>query len=161
MAWQTPKTDWKVELDANGKYLGDFFNWSDYERIRGNLEWFADNYRVPLVEMQSIDETVITYPEFTGYTTGAAITDQMRYAAPVVVDTHINPIERNLDIIADSLFRPTDYPATKTWHANLATPTWQDLNRWERCIQIVHDTTKSISAYRLAYTLGMTRGDIR
>lgn len=36
--WITPKTDWKVTYDdETGEYVGDYFNYEDYERIRNNL----------------------------------------------------------------------------------------------------------------------------
>lgn len=39
MAWQTPKTDWKIQpADENGRYNGDWFNIVDYNRITGNIE---------------------------------------------------------------------------------------------------------------------------
>ena len=39
MAWQTPKTDWKIQpVDENGRYNGDWFNIADYNRITGNIE---------------------------------------------------------------------------------------------------------------------------
>ena len=39
MAWQTPKTDWKIQpADENGRYNGDWFNIADYNRITGNIE---------------------------------------------------------------------------------------------------------------------------
>lgn len=37
MAWQTPKTDWYGGVDAEGNYVGDRFNASDFNRIKNNL----------------------------------------------------------------------------------------------------------------------------
>lgn len=37
MAWQTPKENWTVTYDAQGNYIGDYFNYGDYNRIVGNL----------------------------------------------------------------------------------------------------------------------------
>ena len=43
MAWQTPKTDWKIQpVDENGRYNGDWFNIADYNRITGNIEALHD-----------------------------------------------------------------------------------------------------------------------
>lgn len=36
MAWRTPKTDWAVHYDSDGNYTGDYFNASDYDRIKDN-----------------------------------------------------------------------------------------------------------------------------
>ena len=42
MAWQTPKTDWKAEYDAAGLFVGDFFNVTDYNRIKNNLLYLRE-----------------------------------------------------------------------------------------------------------------------
>lgn len=38
MRWENPKTDWRCEIDAEGNYVGDRFNASDFNRIKNNLE---------------------------------------------------------------------------------------------------------------------------
>lgn len=35
--WTTPKTDWKISYDSEGNYTGDYFEPSDYNRIKNNL----------------------------------------------------------------------------------------------------------------------------
>ena len=162
MPWTTAKTDWAIQpRDQYGRYNGDWFNWQDYERIRENIEYLAETYYAPIAAMQSIDQAVMAYPGYTGYTSGAAITDAMRYAAPVMVNLQINPIERNLDILADSIYRPDGYPATKTWAANGKTPTVADLNRYENCLLQIYNVMKNSAAYRLAIRLGTKRGDVK
>ena len=42
MAWETPKTDWHGERDANGVYFGDRFNATDFNRIKNNLQYLRD-----------------------------------------------------------------------------------------------------------------------
>lgn len=37
MEWIEPKTDWKVEYDEKGNYIGDYFNAQDMNRIYNNL----------------------------------------------------------------------------------------------------------------------------
>lgn len=148
MAWQTPKTDWEIKpLDEQGRYNGDWFNWQDYERIRGNIEFLAELYRKQIPPMISIDDTVVAYPEYTGYVSGATITDELRYAAPVIVDKHINPIEQNLGYLLDFAPRPVDYSGTKRWRANDRTPTVDDINRWERyCLHLYNVQQRTIRA---------------
>ena len=41
MEWLTPKTDWAPSTDAQGKYVGDFLNIEDYNRIKNNIEFLA------------------------------------------------------------------------------------------------------------------------
>ena len=40
MAWTTPKTDWKITY-VDGEYAGDYCNYTDYNRIKGNIEYLA------------------------------------------------------------------------------------------------------------------------
>jgi hypothetical protein len=42
MAWQTPKTDWKARYDGAGLFIGDFFNVTDYNRIKNNLVYLRN-----------------------------------------------------------------------------------------------------------------------
>lgn len=42
MAWTKPKTDWSCMYDEWGKYLGDFFNAEDYNRIKNNIVYLYD-----------------------------------------------------------------------------------------------------------------------
>lgn len=154
MAWQTPKTDWAIQpRDQHDRYNGDWFNWPDYERIRNNVEWLADASGASIERMWAIDDLVVDYPEYSLFTSGDTITDQMRYAAPVVVNKQINPIERNMDILAGTIFRPSDFPATKIWAGNGPTPTINDLNRWESLIlywyNILSRTTGSLLPYSI------------
>lgn len=39
MEWIEPKTDWKVEYDENGNYIGDYVNAEDLNRIIRNLTY--------------------------------------------------------------------------------------------------------------------------
>lgn len=41
MEWITPKTDWALRRDENGKYSGDYFNVADYNRIKNNIEFLG------------------------------------------------------------------------------------------------------------------------
>ena len=160
MPWTTPKTDWAIQpRDQYGRYNGDWFNWQDYERIRENIEHLAELGRrlywpFALEKMWTIDETVVAYPEYTGYTSGV-ITDAMRYSAPVDVDKQINPIERNLDILADVIYRPVDFPATKTWLKNGSTPTFDDLNRWETVLLNLYDALGRSMSFKMPTPMGL------
>ena len=41
MEWITPKTDWATSTDESGKYTGDYFNITDYNRIKNNIEFLG------------------------------------------------------------------------------------------------------------------------
>ena len=42
MAWETPKTDWHATYDGAGEYQEDFFNVTDYNRIKNNLMYLRE-----------------------------------------------------------------------------------------------------------------------
>lgn len=42
MAWITPKTDWQGFINSEGNYVGDFFNATDFNRIKNNLIVLAE-----------------------------------------------------------------------------------------------------------------------
>lgn len=42
LVWETPKTDWNAEYSASGLFIGDFFNVSDYNRIKNNLLYLRE-----------------------------------------------------------------------------------------------------------------------
>lgn len=154
MAWQTPKTNWEIKpLDEQGRYNGDWFNWQDYERIRNNILFLCGMFGVAPFTMLSIDDTVIEYPEYTGWTNGTVITDQLRYACPVLVDRHIDPIERNLDLLIP--YNPVweDVPITKTWVGNGVTPTVEDINRWEGTLLEIYDVQNRKVQYKLPFNM--------
>lgn len=120
MAWQTPKTDWKIHpVDENGRYNGDWFNVSDYSRITGNITFLSDLAKelypvFPLKDMPA--QTVSDFP----------------YASI------INNIEENVNAIASHTWRPLDYPGPKNWAPNGVTPTVDDLNRLESALRSIY-----------------------
>lgn len=42
MEWITPKTDWAAREDGSGNYIGDYFNITDYNRIKNNIEFLGE-----------------------------------------------------------------------------------------------------------------------
>lgn len=38
MAWTAPKTNWKATYNSAGAYTGDYFSYTDFNRIRNNLD---------------------------------------------------------------------------------------------------------------------------
>jgi len=40
-SWQTPKTDWNGD-SADGTYTGDYFNATDFNRIKNNLNYLRE-----------------------------------------------------------------------------------------------------------------------
>lgn len=48
MAWHTPKTNWKVQRDNTGMYIGDFFSCTDYNRIKNNMVYLHEQIPHPI-----------------------------------------------------------------------------------------------------------------
>ncbi len=42
LVWETPKTDWSAEYSDTGRFVGDFFNVTDYNRIKNNLLYLRE-----------------------------------------------------------------------------------------------------------------------
>lgn len=112
MAWQTPKTDWAERYAEDGTYAGDYFNASDYQRIKGNLEHLKSM-------VDSLYTNTGTLPEIPDVTVAS-----FGYAST------INALERSLDTLVSVSFDP-GIPDTKTWVPNAAGPRSADLNRIE------------------------------
>lgn len=124
MAWQTPKTDWKIQLvDENGRYNGDWFNIADYNRITGNIEALRDLAQE-------------LYPDFSIVNMPAQTVSDFPYASV------INNIENNVDSIVNSTWKPPGYPGKKTWYANGATPAVDDLNRIESVLLEIYQALR-------------------
>ena len=120
MAWQTPKTDWKVTYDSNGNYLGDYFEAEDYQRIRGNLLYLKEEGEKIFSAMETPDIPNVTIKSY-GYA------------------SYINALENSLKEIIASSVNP-GIPPTKVWKANGAAPSYTDLNRIESATQFLYDT---------------------
>ena len=58
MAWMQPKVAWESSYDSSGNYTGDYFNYTDYNRIKNNL-----------TELRN--KAVLLYPEFSLSSMGA------------------------------------------------------------------------------------------
>ena len=136
MAWQTPKTNWKVAYDANGNYIGDYFNAEDYQRIKGNLtvlKEMADELYNPVVLPDIPDITAQSY----------------------FYETTINALERSIDALVDGTF-DWGFDTTKTWEGNGNAPIFTDINRIEiTCLKLFNGIANQKQALkRLTFTLG-------
>lgn len=90
------------------------FSVDDYARIKGNLQYLSELSGVTLEPMD-----VISYTDYP-------------------FARRLNIIERNIDILADAIYRPPGFPATKTWVPGSQVPHWTDANRWEQCCAVLH-----------------------
>ncbi len=137
MTWQTPKTDWQARYDSEGRYAGDYFNASDYVRIKNNLT-------VLKTKVEDLYAKKVALPDIPTATTESYYTER-----------EINALERGVDSIRESSFDP-GLPATKIWYGNSTAPLAEDYNRIESCCLRLNNMLEGQSAARrkLAFTLG-------
>lgn len=110
MAWQTPKTNWKVS---------DYFNYSDYNRIVGNLD-FLKNEISDLID--SVD----------GYT---QLETNKNYNS-IFYSEEMNAIENNLEALNLTSYN-LDIGEKASYTINGSTPLYSEFNRIESaCLRL-------------------------
>lgn len=112
MQWITPKTDWQIRKDADGKYIGDYFETGDYNRIKNNLQ-FLREFALRL------------YPAFE-----IADMGEDRCEEDYLYADEVNLLEKNLERIAAGTFHP-DYGEAPVFADNEAYINYVELNRIE------------------------------
>lgn len=112
MMWITPKTDWQVRKDAEGKCIGDYFEVEDYNRIKNNLQ-FLKEFASRL------------YPSFE-----IADMGEDRNEEDYLYADEANLLEENLEKIAASTYKP-DYGEPPIFADNEAFIDYRELNRIE------------------------------
>ncbi len=127
--YQHPKTTWQP---------GDFFNITDYNRIKGNLN-----------EIRS--QALILWPDFPFEEMGADKTyqDYSFYA------DEINHFEANVEHICRGTF-PFQVGNKRTFYENTPFIDWQELNRIEEACRLLHDSFQCQASGKrhLAFKLG-------
>lgn len=117
--WKTPKTNWVA---------GDYFNYTDWERIIGNLEYLRDVYFVPGTwYSMEVPETVNGYPT-------------------VIL---LNNFEQNLEKVRINITNNASVSKLVTWYGRLDTryvrnPDYKDYNRWETLEVTLFNITKHV-----------------
>lgn len=112
MRWITPKTDWQIRQDTNGKYIGDYFEAEDYNRIKNNIQ-FLREFAMKL------------YPAFEIEDMG-----DDRGKEDYLYADEVNLLEENLEMIAAGTFKP-DYGEVPVYADNEAYIDYVELNRIE------------------------------
>ncbi len=141
MVWKQPKTDWAGKSDADGNYTGDYFNASDYNRIKNNI-----------AAISMLAYTL--YPTFAMQSMGVdKKTGDYLYA------DEINVLEANLETICSKTI-PKLAGKKKKNYENTATIDFTELNRIEKCcLDLYNNLTNQSNGgrYHLAFTLGTGR----
>lgn len=125
MAWTTPKTNWKVTV-LNGVYTGDYFKYTDYNRIKHNIEYLADMPE-PSITITSMGED--------------------KAVGDLIYPDELNRFERNLDTIATVV--GLDYSTYPVFLPNGNTPTFEDLNQIESFILDLYNVLSGSAVYAI------------
>lgn len=141
MAWQTPKTDWYGYVNSDGVYIGDYFNYTDFNRIKNNLE-FLHNLAVKL------------YDSFDIVSIGTDKTTSDYFYAD-----EINHLEQNLNTINTKTINAS-YGSTPTYSANGYIMDFEELNRLESAILSLYNylNTQATSRRMFTWNFGIKGG---
>jgi len=141
MAWTTPKTNWTVTYDNQGKFVGDFINIGDYKRIKDNISYvqsLAELIAFDTYPAMGVDKTYLDYPRASEW----------------------NLIEQALSQLASNI--GGSFTAA-FFMDNGLTPDYVELNRIEsETLKLKGQYEVAIALnYRMATTLGRERSVIK
>ena len=141
MAWQTPKTDWHGSTDSEGVYSGDYFNATDFNRIKNNLTHLRDM-------------AVQLYPPFIIVSVG-----NDRSAGDYFYADEINQLEENFNTINTNSIQRS-YGSAPTYYANGNTMDYAELNRLESAMLDLYNrlTSESEGRRKFTWNFGMREG---
>ena len=127
--WTNPKTYWVST---------DFFNLSDYNRIKNNIDYLRE-------------KALELYIDFPFEDMGV---DKTSYAQYPYAD-EFNALEDNLESLRQNTFLFDD-SAPKQWYENQRTPNYEDFNRLERACLLFKEGFESQKSMkrRLSFRLG-------
>lgn len=130
--WIEPKTDWVST---------DFFNLSDYNRIKNNIAYLRDL-------------ALTVYTDFSWREMGV---DKTSYAQYPYAD-EFNALEDNLESLRQNTFLFDDSDP-KQWYENQRTPNYEDFNRLERACLLFYQgfNSQKENKRRLSFRLGTYR----
>jgi len=138
--WSTPKTNWHGEI-VNGVYVGDRFNFADFNRIKNNLDYLRDL-------------AIAMYEEFS-----IAFVSEDKGVADYFYADEINQIEQNLITINANTLKGS-YGTPPTYTDNGKTMNYTELNRMESAMLDLYDklTNQHNGRRNLEWNFGMKGG---
>ena len=143
--WIEPKTDWKVEYDENGNYIGDYLNAKDLNRMSSNVSYLIQ-------ECKSLYETKGLFDDVPSYTaTIGEILDINPLLTLVYTIRDINRFVRSEEV--------KDIINTRVLNIsqNSQTPTWEFYNAFERITKLEHEQMVKVAndKRKLKYQFGI------
>lgn len=145
MEWIEPKTDWKVEYDEKGNYIGDYLNAKDLNRMSSNVSYLVR-------ECKSLYETKGLFDDVPSYTaTIGEILDINPLLTLVYTIRVVNRFVRSKEV--------TDIINTRVLNIsqNSQTPTWEFYNAVERITKLEHEQMVKVAndKRKLKYQFGI------
>lgn len=145
MEWIEPKTDWKVEYDENGNYIGDYLNAKDLNRISSNVSYL-------IRECESLYETNNLFDDIPPYT--ATIGEILDINILLYLTYTIQGVNRFVrseevkDIINTRVLNISQ---------DSQTPTWEFYNAVERITKLEHEQMVKVAndKRKLKYQFGI------
>lgn len=152
MEWIEPKTDWNAQYSDTGLFVGDFFNVTDYNRIKNNLLYLRE----------LATELVNNVPRITVGADKHYPTSTPDFENDHFFADEINMIEDGLEAL-DERLTFVDFGEKQTFYDNGRFIGAEELNRIEKAELKLYDLLQSSIAgkLRLAIRLGTRENAIR
>lgn len=147
MEWIEPKTDWKVEYDENGNYIGDYVNAEDLNRIIRNLTYL-------ITECKKLYETNDSFN-----TTENPLSVLVNIGEPLDLNL-LSSIVYNIRVInnyvhSTEVVNIVDTGVLKI--SRIQTPTWEFYNAVEQIMKLEHEQMIKVAndKRKLKYQFGI------
>ncbi len=153
VTWEEPKTDWSATYNDSGLFIGDFFNVTDYNRIKNNLLYLRE---LATELMINVPKIVVGEDKHLPDNENPDIDNDYFYA------DEINLIEDGLKSL-DERFTFVDFGDKQIFYDNGKFIDAAELNRIEKAELKMYNLLQGSIAgkSRLAIRLGMRENAIR
>lgn len=146
MEWIEPKTDWKVEYDENGNYIGDYLNAKDLNRMSINVSYLIEECKKLYETDPSFDGLNVLYIATIGEILDIdQLLDYIYYVQ--YINRQFVRSEEVKDIINTGVLKIS----------RDQTPTWEFYNAFERIIKLEHEQMVKVAndKRKLKYQFGI------
>ena len=136
--WTPPKIDWSGFLDGS-TYVGDYFTYVDYNRIKNNI-LFLIGYASQMYNVTTFD------------------LGEEKSEGEIPYADEFNMFEKAIESVNSETYGFNF--VLKTWYENRNVPTFEDYNRIEKIQLKLYETlvAQKKAQNRLAFTLGGQKG---
>ena len=144
--WIEPKTDWKVEYDKNGNYIGDYLNVKDLNRMSINVDYLIEECKRLYETDPWFDGLNVLYVATIG-----EILDIDQLLDYIYVVKYINRQFVRSEEVTDIInTRVLDISQDQT-------PTWEFYNAFERITKLEHEQMVKVAndKRKLKYQFGI------